>query len=188
MKRRGKWYLPSPGEEKIIRDFLPLVKYFAVKFNGRGVDYDDLVQAGSLGVLRATRTYDPSRRASFDTWASHCIEWAMRDAIAEQARLIPVPLVSLDQPTLACDDEGDQLPLHETIPSPDGGGVSRYEVLRLLVEKLPQQERKVVKAHYWGGLRLEEIARAWKVTRQQTSKIHRKAIQRLRKSYGVEVN
>lgn len=201
MKRRkkgdgGQLRLPRPGEEKVIRDFLPLVKHVAATFIGPGVLYDDLVQAGRIGVLRAIRTYDPSRGATFPTWASRRIRWAMLDAVADQSTS-GVRLVSLDQDQKrdisVGDGDGELLRLHEIIAAPDGSRGSRwtiadYTVLRLLVEKLPKQERGVVRAHYWGDLTLTEIARARGVTRQRVSVIHRNAIQMLRKSYGVEVN
>lgn len=46
-----------------------LIRGIALRFRGRGVEFDDLVQLGSIGMLKAIRTFDPSRNTAFSTYA-----------------------------------------------------------------------------------------------------------------------
>ncbi len=46
-----------------------LVRGIAARFRGRGVEYDDLVQIGSIGMLKAIRSFDPTRGTAFSTYA-----------------------------------------------------------------------------------------------------------------------
>ncbi|HAZ19734.1 MAG TPA: RNA polymerase sigma-F factor [Clostridiales bacterium] len=56
-------------EEKEVLNNLGLVKSIAARFIGRGVDFDDLVQIGSIGLIKAVRQFDPSRENAFSTYA-----------------------------------------------------------------------------------------------------------------------
>ena len=55
--------------EELIRNNGGLVNHIAVRFLGRGTDYEDLVQIGSIGLLKAIRTFDESRACAFSTYA-----------------------------------------------------------------------------------------------------------------------
>ncbi len=55
--------------EELVRLNGGLVNSIAVRFCGRGVDYDDLVELGNLGLLKAIRTFDPARECAFSTYA-----------------------------------------------------------------------------------------------------------------------
>ena len=55
--------------EALVRDNIGLVRSIALRFKDRGVDYEDLVQIGSLGMLKAIRSFDLSMGTSFSTYA-----------------------------------------------------------------------------------------------------------------------
>lgn len=55
--------------EALVRDNIGLVRSVALRFKDRGVDYEDLVQIGSLGMLKAIRSFDLSLGTSFSTYA-----------------------------------------------------------------------------------------------------------------------
>lgn len=57
------------AEEEIIRENMGLVKSIAVRFVGRGQDIEDLIQIGSVGMLKAVRGYDESTGNAFSTYA-----------------------------------------------------------------------------------------------------------------------
>src|SRR5215218_5846877 len=69
----------------------PLVERLARQYSGYGVPYVDLVQEGWLGVLRATRTFDPAKGASFRTHAHWAARKAILDALTARSRLIRLP-------------------------------------------------------------------------------------------------
>lgn len=74
-------------EEESILEHLPLVKWIAYRLAVRlpyNLEVQDLISAGSLGLLQAMRDFDPSRKNRFQTYASIRIRGAMLDAIREQ--------------------------------------------------------------------------------------------------------
>lgn len=74
-------------EEDSILVHLPLVKWIAYRLAVRlpyNLEVQDLISAGTLGLLQAMRDYDPSRKNRFETYASIRIRGAMLDAIREQ--------------------------------------------------------------------------------------------------------
>lgn len=59
----------SAAEEQLITENAGLVRSIAVRFVGRGTEYDDLYQLGMIGMVRAIRTFDPERGCAFSTYA-----------------------------------------------------------------------------------------------------------------------
>ncbi len=71
---------------------LRLVVWVAKRFRGRGFDFIDLIQEGSLGLMRAVDRFDPAVGARFSTFATHWIQQGIRRALAEKARTIRIPV------------------------------------------------------------------------------------------------
>ncbi len=96
-----------------------LVVAFARRYDHRGLPFDDLVQEGALGLLRAIDLFDPDRGARFSTYAAWWIKQALRRALALQVPLTHVPLnVQDDRARLARQAHA----LHAALghpPSPD---------------------------------------------------------------------
>jgi RNA polymerase sigma factor (sigma-70 family) len=72
-------------------ELLPLVQWQALKQRGLGVDFEDLVQEGMLGVAAAIEAYEPREGTSFASYARRWSHGSMRRAIANQGRAIRVP-------------------------------------------------------------------------------------------------
>ena len=71
---------------------LRLVVWVAKRFRGRGFDFIDLIQEGSLGLMQAVDRFDPAVGARFSTFATHWIQQGIRRALAEKARTIRIPV------------------------------------------------------------------------------------------------
>jgi len=69
MKSTENEKLRSPQREKLITENLGLVRAAAHRFRGRGIDYDDLYQAGCVGLCKAADGFDPERGLRFSTYA-----------------------------------------------------------------------------------------------------------------------
>ena len=72
------------GQDELVTRYAPLVKRIAYHLISRlppSVQADDLIQSGMIGLLEATRNYDPSQGASFETYAGIRIRGAMLDEI-----------------------------------------------------------------------------------------------------------
>ena len=77
---------------ELVEHNLRLVVWVAKSFRGRGFDFIDLIQEGSLGLMRAIDRYDPRVGARFSTFATHWIQQGIRRALAEKARTIRIPV------------------------------------------------------------------------------------------------
>lgn len=64
-----------------------LVYAVSRRFLGRGTDYEDLVQIGAIGLLRALKNYDPARKTAFSTYAVPVIAGEIRSALRENTRV-----------------------------------------------------------------------------------------------------
>ena len=76
----------------LIEQNLRLVQKIANDFLGRGLSWEDLVSEGNLCLITAAHKFDPSRGARFSTYSAWWIKQAIRQAIAEQARTVRVPI------------------------------------------------------------------------------------------------
>ena len=81
----------------LVQSNMRLVYSVAKKFVGQGLTIQDLVQEGSLGMLRATELYDPDKGNRLSTYATWWIRQAMRRAIANSARDIRIPIHAQDE-------------------------------------------------------------------------------------------
>ncbi|AVD88298.1 RNA polymerase sigma factor FliA [Pseudomonas sp. SWI44] len=102
---QGKMY-----QQELLQQYLPLVKRHALNFKTKlppSIDLDDLIQAGSIGLLDAITRYDQTRGTTFGTFVLHRIRGAMIDelrsrdwaprSVRRQARLLSDTLYRLEQ-------------------------------------------------------------------------------------------
>ncbi|QEH35798.1 RNA polymerase sigma factor SigA [Aquisphaera giovannonii] len=80
------------ARRRLVEANLRLVGRIAAQFRGRGVDYEDLIGEGNLGLIRAAEGYDPRFGTRFGTYASYWIKQAIRHALSSKAATIRLPL------------------------------------------------------------------------------------------------
>ena len=78
--------LPPLGEEELARRYARLVQSCVRPYFLTGGDYDDLVQEGMIGLLKAIRQYDPARSGHFEAFAALCIRRQVYDALRRSKR------------------------------------------------------------------------------------------------------
>ena len=85
------------ARKKLIQSNLRLVVSIAKKYTGQGVLYMDLIQEGSLGLIKAANRFDYSKGFKFSTYATWWVRQAIIRAIANHSRLIRVPVHMADK-------------------------------------------------------------------------------------------
>jgi RNA polymerase sporulation-specific sigma factor len=153
------------AEEYLIRKYKEVVKTKAHLYFIAGADRDDIVQEGMIGIFKAIKGFDPSRQASFRTFAELCINRQIITAIKQATRRKHSPLntsVSLSKPmdgeaktvtlaeTLSTGSDSDpvaQLLLKETMDILEGSGSDFFSSLE-----------QCAWTHYLQGKTYREIA------------------------------
>jgi len=79
------------AEDKLVTSNLRLVVSIAKRFMGRGMEFDDLIQSGSLGVITAAKKFDHEKGFRFSTYATWWIRQTITRAISDTARTIHIP-------------------------------------------------------------------------------------------------
>jgi RNA polymerase sigma factor for flagellar operon FliA len=162
-----------------------------------GVDTDDLISCGVLGLAEAWERYDPERGVAFEAYAIPRVKGAVIDAIRasdwvprkarQRARLTGEPvvlLVSMDENRST--DDGDHNPadriadLHEPEPGMELLAAENRRELVAALNRLPERERMIVTLHYFERVPLQDIARSFGVTESRVSQLHTRALRMLR--------
>lgn len=174
------------ARDVLVERNLRLVAHICKKFDNTGEDPDDLISIGTLGLIKAIRTFDPDKGTRLATYAARCIENEILMHLRSTKRLRSE--VSLYDP-IGVDREGNEITLMDVLPSdadevPDQVGKKFEE--RSLWEKLKDlapKERQVLEMRYGlaSGLRKtqREIARMLGISRSYVSRIEKKAVHKL---------
>ena len=187
--------LAGDGEaaHRLIEHNLRLVVHIARKYTQSGVEQDDLVSIGTLGLIKAVRNFKPEV-GRLTAYASRCIENEMLMALrANKKRRNDV----LMGDTLCADRDGNALELSELlgtdsdiVPKAAETAIESRRALALLGRVLDAREQDVVRLRY--GLAdgepwpQHEVARRLGISRSYVSRIEKKALQKLRQALGHE--
>ena len=136
---------------ELIEHNLRLVAFIAKRFENTGVGTEDLISIGTLGLMKAVGTFDPSKHIRLATYASRCVEneilMYLRKTSCTRSD------VSLEEP-LNIDREGNELSVGETLGT-DEDTVSRdleqheeRTMIRQAVEALPPRSRAIIRMRF----------------------------------------
>lgn len=139
---------------QLMQTLLPYIRKRAASGIGCGLDLDDLVQEGLVGLFSAFKTYDQSKGASFNTYACTCIDNALSAAVRSAGRKKHLPLNTF----LPIEDTDAELSGLQ--PSPEEQAISdeNFCALRQKINtRLSQREQDVLRLRM-AGLSYRQIA------------------------------
>lgn len=141
---------------------MPLVKSLAGKYYRYGVEFDDLVQEGMLGVLEARKNFNSGKRTKFSTYAVFWIKKKMLEYLNKEKR------VSLNAVEI---DEAIEIPGTNDQPS-----INPID----FPKDMPEIEKRVLKYIYEEKKSLKAIAEMLGMRRERARQINFKALRRLK--------
>ena len=176
------------AKQLLIERNLRLVVFLARRFENTGVNLEDLISIGTIGLIKAISTYRLDRNIKLATYASRCIE---NEILMHIRKIAPLKAeVSLDEP-INMDGDGNELLLSDVLGTDEDMILKPLEDdvdLRLLhqaVGALPEREREIVTKRFGLGGRREltqkEVARKMGISQSYISRLEKRSMLRLKK-------
>ena len=180
------------GDESVRRTLiernLRLVAYIARRFENTGINIEDLISIGTIGLIKAVNTYRSDKNIKLATYASRCIE---NEILMHLRKTAPQKSeVSFDEP-LNTDWDGNELLLSDILGTdedlvlkPIEDDVDR-QLLMDAVDKLTARERTIITLRFGLGGREEktqkEVADLMGISQSYISRLEKRIIVRLKK-------
>lgn len=174
----------------LIERNLRLVVYIARRFENTGVNLEDLISIGTIGLIKAIGTYRRDKNIRLATYASRCIENEILMHIRKIAN--QKTEVSLDEP-INMDGEGNELLLSDILGTDEDIVCRPMEedadlmILRQALAELPEREKQIVVMRYGLGGRKEltqkEVAKVMGISQSYISRIEKRIMTRLKKEF-----
>lgn len=178
------------ARQKLIEHNLRLVAHIAKKYYADENDRDDLVSIGTVGLIKAVDSFDPTKGIRLSSYASRCIENEILMFFRSAKKTAQD--VSLNDP-IDTDKGGNTLTLLDTIATDDHilEDIDLRMKVRQLYDavktRLSPREREIILLRYGltgqRPLVQREIAKKLNISRSYVSRLEKKALQKLRKAF-----
>ena len=178
------------ARQKLIEHNLRLVAHIAKKYYADENDRDDLVSIGTVGLIKAVDSFDPTKGIRLSSYASRCIENEILMFFRSAKKTAQG--VSLNDP-IDTDKDGNTLTLLDTIATDDHilEDIDLRMKVRQLYDavktRLSPREREIILLRYGltgqRPLVQREVAKKLNISRSYVSRLEKKALQKLRKAF-----
>jgi RNA polymerase sporulation-specific sigma factor len=178
------------ARQRLVEHNLRLVVYIARRFESTGINLEDLISIGTIGLIKAIGTYKLDKKIRLATYASRCIENEILMHIRKTAN--QKAEVSLDEP-INMDCDGNELLLCDVLGTEEDLILRPLEddvdlcVLRQALKELPGREREIVLMRFGLEGRTEltqkEVARKMGISQSYISRLEKRIMQRLKKEF-----
>ena len=176
------------AKQRLIERNLRLVVFIARRFENTGVNLEDLISIGTIGLIKAVGTYRRDKNIKLATYASRCIE---NEILMHIRKITPLKAeVSLDEP-INMDYDGNELLLSDILGTDEDMILRPLEddvdirVLRQAVRELPPREREIVIMRFGLEGRQEltqkEVAQKMGISQSYISRLEKRIMLKLKK-------
>lgn len=185
---------PAKVRGELIERNLRLVVYIAKKFENTGINVEDLISIGTIGLIKAINTFNPEKKIKLATYASRCIENEILMYLRKNTK--NKTEISIDEP-LNVDWDGNELLLSDILGTDNDmiyqsieNEVDR-ELLSIAMTKLTERERNIMELRF-GVNRTKsktqkEVADLLGISQSYISRLEKKIISRLKKEISKMV-
>ncbi len=178
----------------LIERNLRLVVYIARKFENTGINIEDLISIGTIGLIKAVNTFNPEKKIKLATYASRCIENEILMYLRRNNKTRSE--VSFDEP-LNIDWDGNELLLSDVLGTENDiitkeldANVDKSLLLRAL-EKLSDREKQIMELRFGlvGGEEKtqKDVADMLGISQSYISRLEKRIIKRLQKEFNKMV-
>lgn len=175
-------------KDKLVEHNLRLVVYIARRFQNTGVDLDDLISVGTIGLIKAVGSFSSDKNVKLATFASRCIE---NEILMHLRRTVKLKNeVSFDEP-LNTDGDGNELVLADVMGTDSDAVYKKIEngvegeLLKEALSKLNDREKEIMEMRYGlnGGEEKtqREVADMLGISQSYISRLEKRIILRLKK-------
>ena len=174
----------------LIERNLRLVVYIAKKFENSGVNIEDLISIGTIGLMKAINSYNLDKNIKLATYASRCIENEILMFLRKNNRIKTE--ISIDEP-INKDSEGNDLSLGDILGTDNDSIFKSIEendnkkVLMQAIQKLNKREKTIMQLRYgfdgYEELTQKEVADKLGISQSYISRIEKKVINNLKKDF-----
>ncbi len=179
----------NSSRDKLIIHNLRLVVYIAKKFENTGTSLEDIISIGTIGLIKAVKTFCPSKNIKLATYASRCIENEILMFLRKTSSLKNE--VSIDEP-LNVDWDGNELLLSDVLGS-DPDVVNRNiefedqkSIVYKTIDSLQEREKRIMYMRFGIGNEKEytqkEVADILGISQSYISRLEKRIISKLKKT------
>ena len=185
---------PSKVRSELIERNLRLVVYIAKKFENTGINVEDLISIGTIGLIKAINTFNPEKKIKLATYASRCIENEILMYLRKNSNRKTE--ISIDEP-LNVDWDGNELLLSDILGTDNDMIYQSIEsevdkqLLSIAMTKLSERERNIMElrfgVNHTKSKTQKEVADLLGISQSYISRLEKKIISRLKKEISKMV-
>jgi len=174
------------AKQTLIEHNLRLVVFIAKRFTSPHADIEDFISIGTIGLVKAINTYDPSKNIRLATYATHCVENEILMFLRKANRNT---VMSFDE-ILHTDKDGNTMVMANILGIDEDTALQSIEdsvdkeLLLKAIEKLPEREKEIIVLRFGldgnKGLTQQEVADKIGISQSYLSKLEKQILSRLK--------
>jgi len=177
------------AKQTLIKHNMRLVAYIANRYRNLRTETEDLVSIGTIGLIKAVNTFDPTKKNKFATYASRCIQ---NEILMDNRKAKKSNSELFLEDSIKSDEDGNDLSMLDIVGTEKEEVENEIEfndtvgIIRNILNTLDVQEREIIQYRF--GIDCEkkrqtEIARHFNISQSYVSRIERRVLKKIKMQY-----